>query len=73
MDKANLPNHISQQFDSELENLRNRVFAMGGLVEQQVASAVSALTEGDAELAKKVITYDDKPDQLFFADFQDHE
>lgn len=60
MEKSNLPHHISQQFDSELENLRKRVFTMGGLVEQQVASAVQALTEGDVELAKEVIKNDYK-------------
>jgi len=60
MDKVSLPHHISQQFDSELENLRNRVFAMGGLVEQQVANAVTALTEGNIELANDVIKNDYK-------------
>lgn len=52
--------HISQQFDAELERLRSRVFAMGGLVEQQVRDAVRALTEGDVSLADKVITNDYK-------------
>jgi phosphate transport system protein len=52
--------HISQQFDTELERLRSRVFAMGGLVEQQVRDAVRALTEGDIALADKVITNDYK-------------
>ena len=52
--------HISQQFDSELENLRNHVFAMGGLVEQQLMNAVTALTEGNMELAEEVIVNDYK-------------
>ncbi len=55
---TNLPHHISHQFDAELENLRNRVFAMGGLVEQQVKKALTALTEGDTELAEEVKTGD---------------
>ena len=54
MDKTNQPHHISQQFDAELENLRNRVFAMGGLVEEQVKKAVEALSEGNLELAEEV-------------------
>ena len=54
MDNSNLPHHISQQFDVELENLRNRVFAMGGLVEEQVKKAITALTEGDIALAEEV-------------------
>jgi phosphate transport system protein len=56
--EPNLPHHISHQFDAELENLRKRVFTMGGLVEQQVKKAITALTEGDTDLAKEVITGD---------------
>lgn len=54
MDNINQPHHISQQFDVELENLRNRVFAMGGLVEEQVKKAVTALSEGNLDLAEEV-------------------
>ena len=32
--------HISQQFENELQDIRSRVLAMGGLVEQQVHSAM---------------------------------
>ncbi len=60
MEKSGTSHHISHQFDNELENLRNQVFAMGGLVEQQVKDAVTALTEGDADLAEEVITRDHK-------------
>ncbi len=58
MDKAHLGHHISQQFNAELEDIRNRVLAMGGLVEQQIADAVSALVQGDIELCETVITND---------------
>lgn len=58
MDKAHLGHHISQQFNAELEDIRNRVLAMGGLVEQQIADAVSALVQGDVELCETVITND---------------
>ncbi len=47
--------HISKQFDDALEDLRGRVMAMGGLVEQQLVDAVKALVEGDLERAKNVI------------------
>jgi phosphate transport system protein len=53
-----MPEHISQQFDVELENLRNQVFAMGGLVEEQVKKAITALTEANVELANEVKTGD---------------
>lgn len=60
MDTSNkaLGQHISQRFNTELEDLRNRVLAMGGLVEQQVASAVTAFVTGDVELAEEVIATD---------------
>ncbi len=47
--------HISRQYDNELENIRSRVLAMGGRVEQQLANALKALTEADVEKAEAVI------------------
>ena len=47
--------HISKQFDNELENIRERVLAMGGLVEQQLINALKALTESDMQYAEVVI------------------
>ena len=52
--------HISQQFDVELENVRNRVLAMGGLVEQQILYAITSLSEGDTKMAENVIDNDIK-------------
>ena len=56
--ETKLPSHISHQFDAELEKLRSQVFAMGGLVEEQVKKAIAALTEGNIELADEVTTGD---------------
>lgn len=50
--------HISQQFDKELEDIRHKVLAMGGLVEQQIELAVRAFSQGDMELAEQVIKQD---------------
>ena len=47
--------HISKQFDNELENIRERVLAMGGLVEQQLINALKSLTESDIRYAETVI------------------
>ncbi len=47
--------HISKQFDDELENVRGKVLAMGGLVEQQLNNAIKSLIDGDVELASSVI------------------
>ncbi len=64
MDKKNYGQHISQQYNEELEDIRNRVLAMGGLVEQQLADAIAALTDGNAELGERVITRDYKVNAL---------
>ena len=60
MDKAKLGQHISQQFDEELEDIRNRVMTMGGLVEQQLSDALRSLSDIDAGLAEVVISNDYK-------------
>lgn len=47
--------HLSKQYDSELETLRSDVLQMGGLVEAQIRAAVEAFSVGDAELIERVI------------------
>lgn len=64
MDKLNLDQHISQRFNEELEEIRNHVMAMGGLVEQQTADAVQALVNGDSELGQRVVRDDRKVNDL---------
>ena len=46
--------HISSQFNTELEDVRQRVLSMGGLVEQQIVDATRALMEGDGVLGEEV-------------------
>lgn len=58
MESKSYGQHISQQYNAELEDVRSRVLAMGGLVEQQLADAIGALTDGNAELGEKVVTSD---------------
>jgi len=58
MDKLNLDQHISRQFNRELEDVRNRVLEMGGLVEDQVGNAVKSLVTHDIPLAEDVIEKD---------------
>jgi len=47
--------HISKQFDAELEAVRSRVLQMGGLVEEQIVKAVGALASGDIVVLDGVI------------------
>lgn len=46
--------HISKQFNHELEELKTHLMTMGGLVERQVQEAVTALLDGDSRLAERV-------------------
>ena len=52
---SSIPRHISKQFDNELEDIRGRVLAMGGLVEQQLEHAMQALIESDSNQGQAVI------------------
>jgi len=58
MEKLNLGHHISQQFNEELEDVRSKVLRMGGIVEEQLGRAVTALVTGDTELAADVVSSD---------------
>jgi phosphate transport system protein len=64
VDNMNLGQHISQQYNAELEDIRNRVMAMGGLVEQQLGSAIQALVEGDSAIGEMVVSGDYKVNSM---------
>lgn len=51
----NIQNHISKEFDNELEAIRSQVLEMGGLVESQLSSALDALVDADIETAEFVV------------------
>lgn len=55
MKPSDMSQHISKQFDDELENIRESVLGMGGLVEQQLVKAIQSLIESEVELAEGVI------------------
>jgi phosphate transport system protein len=50
--------HISKQYDAELEAVRAKVLEMGALVEHQINDALDALIGSNAKLAKAVIKKD---------------
>ncbi|ALS99387.1 phosphate signaling complex protein PhoU [Lacimicrobium alkaliphilum] len=58
MQEIKLNTHISGRFNLELENLRNSVLTMGGMVEQQLCDAIAALRDNHMALAEKVIVND---------------
>jgi phosphate transport system protein len=50
--------HLSKQYDQELEALRARILRMGGMVEAQLQSAITAYERPDVKLAEEVIDAD---------------
>ena len=46
--------HISEQYDNDLQTIRDLLMEMGGLVETQVNDACTALVNHDVELAEQV-------------------
>jgi phosphate transport system protein len=58
MPQLEINTHISVKFNHELENLKNSVLAMGGLVEQQLRDTLTALANNNAGLAEKVVLND---------------
>ncbi|NOU01594.1 MAG: phosphate signaling complex protein PhoU [Gallionella sp.] len=56
--------HISRQFDADLEAIRASVLQMGGLVESQIKSAVESLVSGDIALMTEVIENDRRVNTL---------
>lgn len=63
MDSFNVANHISGQFDKELESIHAKITAMGNLVEQQLSLAIKAFTTGNIEMAEQVLKQDDLIDE----------
>ncbi|WP_317932501.1 phosphate signaling complex protein PhoU [Halioxenophilus sp. WMMB6] len=62
MDKLNLDQHISRQYNADLEDLRTELLEMGGLVQEQVRDSIAAISNADAELARRVIVVEDEVD-----------
>lgn len=50
--------HIFKQYDAELESVRAKVLQMGGLVEQQIVSALEALVTANPKIAAEVMESD---------------
>ena len=56
--------HISGQFNAELESLRNQLLAMGGQVEQQLTTALDALMKLDSGVAESIVRNDAEINQM---------
>jgi phosphate transport system protein len=58
MDSNIITPHISRRYNQDLENIFNKVLAMGGHVEEQMTRAFEALRKSDAVMAREVIGLD---------------
>jgi phosphate transport system protein len=56
--------HIVKQFDVELNQIRDRVMQLGGIVERQIDKAMEALADGDLVLCEQVINADHEVNRL---------
>ena len=64
MASTTITDHISRRFNKDLEDLRNNVLTMGGMVETQLSRAISAVVSGDSELGITVAKDDYKVNNL---------
>lgn len=64
MEAGDITDHISRRFNKDLEDLRNSVLTMGGMVEEQLSRAIAAIVTGDSELGLKVAKDDYKVNKL---------
>ena len=56
--------HFSKQFDTELNEIREKLLEMGGKVELMISNALLALVERNTELAEETIAFDHEINRL---------
>jgi len=56
--------HFSKQFDTDLNEIREKLLEMGGKVELMIANAMQSLVERDSALAERTILFDHEINRL---------
>jgi len=56
--------HLSKQYDADLETLRSGVLQMGGLVEAQIRASIDAFASGSPNLIDQVIANEPRVDEF---------
>ena len=55
---------MSQHFIREIEHLKKKLLAVGAIVEERIAKAITAVVKRDAKLALEVVEGDEEIDQM---------
>ena len=64
MDARQLGQHTSHRFDDDLEAIRQKLLAAGGLVENQLKDALAALANFDKGMGEHVVSSDEGVNDL---------
>lgn len=67
MNRLHLDQHISNQFNEDLEAIKAHTMAMGGLVELQVEESLAALIGADSDMAESVLGREDQVNSMELA------
>ncbi len=59
--------HLSKQFDAELDTIRADLTRMGGLVEEQLRGAIAVFADGDLEMVEIIVARDEGVDEMEIA------
>ena len=59
-----MPQHTVRSFDEQLKQLKHMIVQMGGLAEEELENAISALTRRDTALAESTVGSDRRLDAL---------
>ncbi|HEU4401187.1 MAG TPA: phosphate signaling complex protein PhoU [Candidatus Polarisedimenticolia bacterium] len=54
--------HTSRHYERDLQDLKDKILLLGGMVEEMIASAMKSLLSRDPDLARRVIASDPKVD-----------
>lgn len=64
MEISSHKDHISQQYNIELDDIRTHLAEMGGMAQRQVNDAIQALIDADQEKAESVVRADSKVNRM---------
>jgi len=56
--------HVSRQYDAELNDIREHLLEMGGKVEMMISDAMKSLVDRDTQLADRTIAFDHEINHL---------